>query len=157
MRMLFFSLALIGCEFLAPQVFAQNAEDATPVETSAAFGDYLILYNAFPALTLPPAMTSSYGIERSNDNALINITILKKDIAQAARISGSYTDLINTRALAFREIREQNSISYIAQVKFHNREVLRFDVIVQPQLKPGETAPVGSPFNISFMRKFYID
>lgn len=134
---------------------------ADAVETNKAFGDYTIFFNAFPSTTLPAAMAAAYNIERSGNTAFINITVFKKDskdtVMRAATLKGTFTDLITTKPLVFREIREQNSISYIAQVHFNNREVLRFDVQVQPQLQAGEIAPVGSPFKVSFTRKFYTE
>lgn len=150
-------LRIILFALLSLNAFAQTAENAAPIETSQTFGDYLVLYNAFPALTLPAAMAANYGIDRRDDNALINITVMKKDSAQAARISGTYTDLINVRPLEFREIREENSVGYIAQVHYNNRETLRFDVQVQPQLPAAAPAPIGSPFKISFTRKFFTE
>ncbi len=153
MRLLFICLLL-----LSGHVFAQRSENATPLETSKTFGEYLVLYNAFPSMTLPAAMAANYRIERNDNTAFINITVLKRgSTPQPARVSGTYGDLINTRPLAFREIREQNSISYIAQVRYHNREVLRFDIKVEPQVDAGEAAPIGAPFAVSFTRKFFTD
>ena len=140
--------------------FAQS-DDAQPIETSKTFGGYAVFYNAFPSTTLLPAVAADYKIERGNDIAFINIAVRNQanggDIAEPATIAGTYSDLMQKRPLEFREIREQNAIYYIAQVRYSNRETLRFDVQVQPQLKAGETAPVGSPFKISFSRKFFTE
>jgi uncharacterized protein DUF4426 len=144
---------------LISNAFAQG-DEAQPIETSKTFGSYTVFYNAFPSTTLLPAVAADYKIERGNDIAFINIAVRKQidgsDTAQAVTITGTYSDLMQKRPLEFREIREQNAIYYIAQVRYGNREVLRFDVQVQPQLN-GEPAPIGSPFKISFTRKFFTE
>ncbi len=153
-------LLLVILTLLSATAFAQEADDATPIETSKTFGDYTVLYNVFPSTMLLPAIAAEYKIERGNDIAFINIAVRNRaggDLAQAAKIQGTFSDLIHEQPLAFREIREQNAIYYIAQMHYDNRTVVRFDVQVQPQLKTGEPAPVGSPFKISFTRKFYTE
>lgn len=154
MRLLLIFLALFSLQTRA------QTDEALPVETSKTFGDYVVFYNAFPSTTLLPAVAADYKIERGDDIAFINISIRNHanggDIAQPVKISGTYTDLIRKLPIEFREVREQNAIYYIAQVRYGNREVLRFDVQVQPQLKADEPAPIGSPFKLSFTRKFYI-
>ena len=145
---------------LCGHVYAQTNE-AQPIETSKTFGDYVVFYNAFPSTTLSPAVAADYKIERGNDIAFINIAVRNQtnagDVAQPVTIKGTFTDLIREQPLEFREIREQNAIYYIAQVHYNNRDVLRFDVQVQPQLNAGEPAPAGSPYKISFTRKFFTE
>ena len=156
MRALLVSLILLSCH-----VLAQDADTARPVETSQTFGDYVVFYNAFPSTTLLPAVAADYKIERGADTAFINIAVRKRagggDVAQPVTISGTWSDLIHTQPLAFREIREKNAIYYIAEAPYDNRTLLRFDVQVTPELAAGEPAPVGSPFKISFTRKFYTE
>lgn len=162
-------LLLIFLVFFCAQGRAQT-DEAQALETNKTFGNYVVFYNAFPSVTLLPAVAADYKIERGSDIAFINIAVRHlaikseainsangSDIAQAATISGTYSDLMQNRALEFREIREHNAIYYIAQVHYNNRETLRFDVQLQPQLHAGEAAPVGSPFKISFTRKFYTE
>lgn len=153
MRLLFAFLVLF-----CTHAHAQD-DAAPPIETSKTFGNYVVFYNAFPSTTLLPAIAADYNIERGNDIAFINIAVRKQadggDVAQAVTIKGTYSDLMQNRPIEFREIRERNAIYYIAQVRYTNREVLRFDVQIEPQLPAGEPAPVGSPFKVSFTRKFY--
>lgn len=140
---------------------AQPVQDAAPLETSKKFGDYEIFFNAIPSMTLLPEMAAKYRIERAKDIAYINITVFKRNgsntVMRAATLKGTSSDLMTNKPLEFREMREGDSIGYIAQVRYDNREVLRFDVKIQPELAAGEIAPVGSPFAISFTRKFYIE
>lgn len=158
MRLLSLVFCLLSSISLA---YADVTEDATPIETSKTFGDYEIFFNAIPSMALLPDMAAAYGIERAKDLAYLNITVFKKtggnSVMRTAALKGTSSDLMTNEPLAFREMREANSISYVAQVRYHNREVLRFDVQIQPQLAAGEVAPVGSPFKISFTRKFYTE
>lgn len=155
------NVLLLNTLLLNASAFAQPTQDATPLETSKKFGDYEIFFNAIPSMTLLPEMAAKYRIERDKNIAYINITVFKKvgntTVMQTATLKGTSSDLMTSKPLAFREMRDASSIGYISQVRYNNREVLRFDVQIQPELKTGEIAPVGSPFKISFTRKFYIE
>lgn len=160
MRSLFVLFALLTG--LANSVaMAQPSQDATPIETSKKFGDYEIFFNAIPSMTLLPEMAAKYRIERDKNIAFINVTIFKKvgsnNVMQSAVLKGTSSDLMTSKPLEFREMRDASSIGYIAQLRYSNREVVRFDIDIQPQLNAGEIAPIGSPFKISFTRKFYIE
>lgn len=158
MRLLFIFLALVCGQVRAQTDSAHAQDEAARIETSKTFGNYVVFYNAFPSTTLLPAVAADYKIERGNDIAFINIAVRNQahggDLAQAVTIRGTYSDLMQNRPLEFREIREQNAIYYIAQVHYINREFLRFDVQLTPQMNASEPAPLGSPFKISFTRKF---
>lgn len=154
-------LLLVLLTLLSLPVLAQDANTAQPVNTSQTFGDYVVFYNAFPSTMLLPKVAADYKIERGNDIAFINIAVRHRsggnDTAQAVKISGTYSDLIHSQSLDFREIREQNAIYYIAEVHYDNRALLRFDVQLDPQLQPGQSAPIGAPFKLTFTRKFYVE
>lgn len=150
---------------LLPAGFALAADDddnAVRIETSKTFGDYEVLYTVIPSTTLLPEMAAEYKVVRAKDQALVNISVRKRlpdgsDVAQAATLKGSYSNLIQPRDLEFREVREQGAIYYLAQLRFTNRETLRFDLKVTPVMPEGEAVPVGAPYSVSFTRKFYID
>ena len=152
-------LLAFGCATAVP-VFAQNADDARNIETSQNFGAYTVHYNVFPSTDLQPQIAADYGLVRAADQMVVNVSVRNRadgeDRPQAVTLTGTSSDLIQKRALDFREIREQGAIYYIAQVRVSNRETLRFDVKAEPQLD-GSPAPVGSPFVISFTRQFYIN
>jgi uncharacterized protein DUF4426 len=147
---------------LAGSALAQSEDNPPHIETSKTFGKYEVLYTVIPSTTLLPAMAAEYNIVRANDQALVNISVRKHlpdgtDIPQAAALKGTYTDLVQLKNLEFREVKEQGAIYYLAQLRFTDRELLRFDIKVNPTLEPGETAMVGTPFAVSFTRKFFVD
>lgn len=161
MRPLLLAFAMSNALLFNTDALAQPSVDAAPLETNKKFGDYEIFFNAIPSMTLLPDMAAKYRIERDPDIAYINITVFKKTgnntVTRAAKLSGTSSDLMTSKPLEFREMREADFIGYIAQVRYNNREVLRFDVRIQPELNTGEIAPIGSPFAISFTRKFYVE
>jgi hypothetical protein len=153
---------LIAALLPAGSVLAQGDDIPAQIETSQTFGNFEVLYTVIPSTTLLPEMAAEYKIVRANDQALVNISVRKHlpdgtDIAQAATLKGTYSDLIQPRNLEFREVREHGAIYYLAQLRFSDRETLRFDLKVTPTLAEGETASVGTPYSVSFTRKFFVD
>jgi hypothetical protein len=125
-----------------------------PVESSKVVGPYEILYSVMPTTFISEKVAASYKIVRGKDQALINVSIRKKegagDVAQAGSVSGKYSDLMQSKKLQFREIREQDAIYYIAGFRHADKEMLRFDLNVVPD--PGMPAQT-----ITFTRKLFID
>lgn len=143
---------------IAPVALAQ-IDEARTIETSRTFGNFDVLYNIFPSTTLQPDIAAHYQLVRGGDQAVVNVSVRNRgnggNIAQAAIVSGTYSDLIQPKKLEFREIREEGAIYYLAQMRFTDHETLRFDIVVQPLIDG--PAPVGSPFKISLTRKFFVE
>lgn len=147
---------------LASPTFAQPIDNPPSIETSKTFGNYEVLYTVIPSTTLLPEMAAEYHIVRAGDQALVNIALRKhlpdgSDIAQPATIKGTYSDLIQSKDLQFREVNETGATYYLAQLRFTDRETLRFDIKISPLLKNGEAAPAGTPFTVTFTRKFFVE
>jgi hypothetical protein len=141
--------------FTAATVCAQPETAGPPVETSKVFGSYEVFYNVFPSAMLTEAVAAANNIVRGKNRAVINVAVRKRlpdggDQAQAALVSGTYSDLIQSKKLEFREIKETGAIYYIAEFRHSDRELLRFDIKVQPD-------PNAPAHSISFTRKLYID
>lgn len=137
-----------------PAAFAQEDALQPPVESSKTFGPYEILYSIVPTTFISEAVAASYQITRAKDQALINVSVRKKvdknDVAQTAVVKGTYSDLMQSKTLNFREVREKDALYYIAAFRHGDKELLRFDLKVQvdPQL-PAQT--------ITFSRKLFVD
>jgi len=147
---------------LSGNTFAQSFDNPPQIETSKTFGAYEVLYTVIPSTTLSPEMAAEYHIVRGGDQALVNISLRKHlanggDVAQAAALKGTYSDLIQTKSLEFREVRETGATYYLAQLRFTDRETLRFDIKINPAMQDGETAPIGTPFTVTFTRKFFVE
>jgi hypothetical protein len=126
------------------------------IASSKDFGDYVVHFNAISTDQLTPEVAKAYNIVRSKNRALLNVSILKKVpgtsgepvsgsvAAQAANLNGQLKDV------NIREIREEQSIYYVADVPVSNSETLVFTVDVTPI---NET----SRFSVRFTRQFFTD
>lgn len=115
------------------------------------FHKWDVHYIAFPSTVLKPQIAANYGLTRSGNTAVINISVLDKSnqAAQAVSISGFAKNLIGQKTdLAFKEIKEQDAIYYIAQLNYTDQETYRFEI----QINQGEQAE-----KLVFQQKFYVD
>ena len=104
---------------------------------------------------LTPAIATVYNITRGKKRAMVNIAIRENhpelgDRAKAAIVTGRSWDLMQNQPLSFREIREQNAIYYIAEVRFINEEFRWFEISVSPD-------PNKPPYIFKFKQQFYVD
>lgn len=104
-------------------------------ESSQIIGDYVVHYNALSTESLPPGVATAYGITRSKNKGLLNISVLKRgtDFQGAeADIKVSATNLTGQlRDIKLRKITEQKAIYYISVFPVANRETLDFSIKVK--------------------------
>ena len=103
-------------------------------ESSQAIGDYVVHFNALSTESLPPAVARAYGITRSKNKGLLNISVLKKggnfegveaDIeVNATNLTGQF------REINLRKIQDQNAIYYISEFSVADQETLDFSIKV---------------------------
>ncbi len=141
-----FAFLLLG--FIASYSFAQE-------DTSQTFGDYEVHYSVFNSSFITPDIAKAYGIVRSKSQALVNIAVLKKQLdgsmqAVSAVINGDVFDLVHRANLEFSEVREQDSVYYLANFDISHKIKVYFTVIVQSD-------PNTSPFKVTFNRTLYKD
>ncbi len=120
------AFALLG---LTANLYAANAKE---------YADHIIYYNAFPTDSLPSEMTKKYGLKRSKNYAMVNISVMKKSsgipTGVKAKVTGSLKNLMGqTRELEFREIKEANAVYYIAQIGVQNQEIVNFNIDIRPE------------------------
>lgn len=140
---LFFALAGITFTAHSEQIQGAQYKELSP---------WQVHYIAFPSTFVQPKIAQAYGLERSNYKGIVNISILKNDAdntAQTASLSGTAKNLLgNKQVLEFKEVVEGDSIYYLAQVKFTNEEILRFDIEIKQ----------NNQFQkLQFQQKFYVD
>ncbi len=104
-------------------------------ESSQEVGNYIVHYNAISTESLPPAVATAYGITRSKNKGLLNISVLAKGAGfqgVEAEIDVSATNLTGQlRAIELRKIEEQKAIYYISVFSVTNRETLDFSIKVK--------------------------
>ena len=140
-----------------------NAEvpEAMPAgDTFADIGDHVVHFNAITTDQLPAEYARNYGITRSPNSAMLNVSILNE--ADNLPVTGEVTvKVVNlTSQLKNVEIRRIDepatsgdtfdAIYYIGTVDIRNREVLVFDVTVKPD-------GVDQPESLRFTRQFFTD
>jgi len=153
-------LALIsaGCGQSNPNAGPNNQNPAvlSATESFQDFGDYVLHFNALTTDRLEARIASEYGIIRSKNRVLLNISVLRNQeiglaTAVAAEVSASATNLTGQlRRLDVREQREGEAIYYIAETQVVNAETLIFTVEATPETET-------STLTVSFQRQFYID
>jgi hypothetical protein len=106
-------------------------------ENSLTIGNYIVHYNALSTESLPPSVAKAYGITRSTNRGLLNISVLKKGSGfegAEADIKVSATNLSGQlRAIDLRKIEEQNAVYYISVFSVANEETLDFSIDVTTQ------------------------
>jgi len=125
-------------------------------ENSTKAGGYTIHHNALTTDTLSPKVANAYGIQRSKNRGMVNISVIKDnpgttgtpvtaDVKLAAR-----NLLGQERDLPLREIREETAVYYITDFPVGHREQLVFKIEVLP-------AGSGYPLAARFQQEFFTD
>ncbi len=141
-RFLIYSSLLCGLLFALP-VLAQN---------SVRSGDLVVHYNAVPTTSLTTDVARQYGITRSANRALVNVSVRRGepgvDQAVPAEVSVAATNLNGQRSeLRVREVREGDAIYYLAEARIQGQETLNFELEVTAE---GATAPIKASFRQEF-------
>ena len=115
------------------------------------YGDWEVHYILVPTTFLKPAIAEQYGIVRGRDRAYLNISVLDRELDPVPiAIDGTMTNLLGQQQhLEFREVREGAAIYYLTAIKFTDREVLRFEILVTP---PGDSVKT-----LKFQQQMYWD
>jgi hypothetical protein len=145
--------AVTGCDpdYGKPPQTARPAE-----ETSRDFGPIEVHYNALRTDELSVDIARAYGIERSGNRVMLNVSILAKSpdgrttptdgtvTATARNLNGQLKDL------QMRRVQEGASIYYIGEVGISGNEILVFDIDAAP-------SGGGGHYQVQFKREFFGD
>ncbi|WP_196138672.1 DUF4426 domain-containing protein [Aliikangiella sp. G2MR2-5] len=106
-------------------------------------GEVTIHYNALSSIDIPAEVAAQYGITRGGRTGLINIAVQKSGKPVIANIFGHGKNLTGQlKELAFKEIKEESAIYYIATFSFNNGEKVTFDLQIQSE-KTGKLIPLA--------------
>ena len=121
--------SLLLCLCLALPAFAERKE---------TFGELNVHYSVFNSSFLQPEVAARVGLTRSKTVGVLNISAIKANQGQQAKVNGSFKNLIGQEAaLNFKEIKEGDAVYYLAEFPLRQREVLNFSV----QVQIGDSAP----------------
>jgi len=122
-------------------------------ENSTVVGGYVIHHNAITTDNLDPQVASAYGIRRSKERGMLNISVIRGEPGKVgtpveARIKVTARNLIGQeRNIALREIREGDAIYYIGDFPVVDREQLDFFIQATPA---GEHQPLKAQLRQTF-------
>ena len=115
-------------------------------ENSTRVAGYTIHHNALTTDKLTPEVARSYGIQRSRNRGLLNVSVIK-DVegttgqAVTAQVDATSRSLQGqVREIAMREVREAAAVYYLGEFPVEHQETLNFTVQVRPQGEPASYA-----------------
>jgi hypothetical protein len=132
-----------------------EAQEA-PAATFEAFGHYVVHFNAQLTTRLTPDVARGLDIQRSDDRAMLNISVIDRSVDGApapvtAEVEVRATNLVGqTKEMRFRELREGDAIYYLGEFPVADEEIVNFDISVRPE-------DMDAPHQFSFQQQFYTD
>lgn len=118
-----------------------------------AFGDTKVYFSSFNSSFILPEVASTYNITRGKDKGLVNISVIVDDKVggKTALVKGTVSNIFaQQQKLKFFEVREGNTVYYLAPFEFENEDSMTFKIQVQPD-------PNKPAHSLSFQNKFYFD
>lgn len=103
----------------------------TSAEQKKTLGSWDVHYIAVNTTFLTPEVAKAFGIVRSKNSTLVNISILDKRTkkAQNVEITGNARDLLGSqKQLEFKKVTEGEAIYYLATMSFEDQERYRFTI-----------------------------
>ena len=146
-------VTLYGCG--SPQ--SSQPRPAPPSEpTHQVFGDFEVHFNALRTDQLTPEVARAYGIERSANRVMLNVSLLRRDAdGRTSPVDGTVTATARNlngqlKDLTMRRITEGTSVYFIGEVGISGTEILVFDI---------EAVPAGAPsaYAMQLKREFVAD
>ena len=131
---------------------SSTVPQAQPAEASDVdIGDHVAHFSAQSTDQLPPEVARAYGIVRSKNRAMLNVSILNESTSSAvtADVTVRTVNLAGQlKNVTMRKIQEGDAIYYIGETGIANRETLIFNISITPE-------GVTEASDISFTREFY--
>lgn len=118
-----------------------------------ATGDHEMRYGIVLASELPAEVATTYGINRSKDRAVVNVSVLRRR-AEAlptpieAEVEGEWRTVISEpKPLLFRPILQGGAISYVAEVPVRHQQPTTFELHARPPQAAAMTARITRAFD----------
>jgi hypothetical protein len=145
--------ALAGCGQGGPSEGA--AQTAAPSDaTSRDFGEFQLHYNAVRTDVLTAEVARAYGIQRSANRVLLNVSLQRKNAdGTTTPVDGVVTASVynlngQLKEITMRRITEGSSVYFIGEVGISGNEILVFDI---------SAVPAGQKMkqSVQFKREFF--
>lgn len=132
-----------------------QAQTAAPSEPSfQEFGDFQVHYNAVRTDELTADVARAYGIERSANRVMLNVSLLRKGAdGRTTPVDGTVSATAynlngQLKNLTMRRITEGTSVYFIGEVGISGAEILVFDIDAAPGDQSGK-------YSVQFKREFF--
>jgi hypothetical protein len=150
-----FAIGSIGCgQGAAPGSRPVPKAQEITRASSETFGDYIVHFNAQSTTMLPAEVARAFGIRRSGNRAMLNVTVLRRgsgegDTPVEAEVAVRAINLLGQlKDVSMRELREGEAIYYIGEITVANEEIVTFNISVRP-------AGAGASYEFKFQQQFY--
>lgn len=121
----------------SPSDSAKVVPLAEPAESSFAdIGEYIVHYSAQSTDQLTPTVAHDYGIVRSKQRAMLNVSVVRKadDQSVNANVTVATRNLTGQlKQVSMRMIADRDAVYYIGELPVANAETLIFDISVKPE------------------------
>ena len=99
---------------------------------------YMVHYNVINSTFLNPDIASQYNITRGENVGVVIVSVqeivdTEETVPASAEVSGKTSNLVQSEALEFEEVREQKVRYYVAEFRFENGEPRSYTIDVQPE------------------------
>ncbi len=124
----------------------------SPHADERKFDSYTLNYNAFPSDFLSPQIARAYGIRRSKNRGVLNVSVSE---SQPGGLPKPVEAEINARAvnvyqqvkpLKLRKVIDGDAIYYIAEFPVANQEIINFEITVRRDGKEIGSAKLQKQF-----------
>lgn len=142
---------IIGCGRPGENATVPQAQPASASDVD--IGDHIVHFSAQSTDQLSPDVARVYGIVRSKNRAMLNVSVIKEGttVAVPAEITVRTVNLAGQlKNVTMRKIQEQEAIYYIGETAVANHETLVFNISITPE---GTT----EASDVRFTREFYTD
>lgn len=136
-------------------LFASCFVSGAQAENLTRIDNYWIHHNAFTTDLLAPEVARNYGISRSNQRGMLNLSIIRggdsilTGTPVAATVQVQATDFLGqTREIPLREIREDQAIYYVGDFRVAHEEWLKFTMQILP-------AGADQPLKLKMEHQFF--
>lgn len=142
---------IIGCGRPGENATVPQAQPASASDVD--IGDHIVHFSAQSTDQLSPDVARAYGIVRSKNRAMLNVSVIKEGttVAVPADITVRTVNLAGQlKNVTMRKIQEQEAIYYIGETAVANHETLVFNISITPE-------GTMEASDVRFTREFYTD
>jgi hypothetical protein len=152
------SLVLAACGDGQEEIetFRSGPAAVPPDASSKDFGEYVLYFNALTTDQLTPDVAKQYGITRSPNRAMLNVSIIRQEEGGLGEsVPGSVNASANNltgqlKNLQLSEVRSGDAVYYIGDIPIVDGETLVFTIDATPINE-------SSRFSVRFSRQFFTD